>query len=245
MDELEISGKRYISSKRIARENKYHSDYIGQLIRAGKIVGTKVGRAWYVDEESFAAYLSQENKTYVPPSVTPAAIPSSVVVVPTEAPVVAEVAAEHVTETPAEKILINQEKNFAAHEPRTVEIKKTNLTYVPDSSPLFPEIAKRSNAVDSSHIARITLQQEVVPIVEHAPAPQKARTRGSKALSVIKGTSLVVVGVGVLGLVFFVSLGINSTVFVAKGKPASVGYSQEKTFCFISGNCQSTPSNTK
>ena len=52
MDELEISGRRYISSRRAAKENRYHMDYIGQLIRAGRIVGSKVGRTWYVDEES-------------------------------------------------------------------------------------------------------------------------------------------------------------------------------------------------
>ncbi len=60
MDELQISGKRFISSRRIARDNGYTSDYIGQLIRGGKVVGQKVGRAWYVDAESFDIYLSGE-----------------------------------------------------------------------------------------------------------------------------------------------------------------------------------------
>lgn len=57
MDELQISGKRFISSRRIAREHGYTSDYIGQLIRGGKIVGQKVGRAWYVEEHSFNIFL--------------------------------------------------------------------------------------------------------------------------------------------------------------------------------------------
>src|SRR5581483_6576957 len=57
MDELTISGRRFISSRRIARENGYTSDYVGQLVRAGKIKGQKVGRAWYVDAETFASYL--------------------------------------------------------------------------------------------------------------------------------------------------------------------------------------------
>lgn len=60
MDELQISGKRFISSRRIARDNGYTADYIGQLIRGGKVVGQKVGRAWYVDAISFDAYLGQE-----------------------------------------------------------------------------------------------------------------------------------------------------------------------------------------
>ncbi len=41
MDELEISGKRYISTRLAAKEHKYHADYIGQLIRAKKILGQK------------------------------------------------------------------------------------------------------------------------------------------------------------------------------------------------------------
>jgi hypothetical protein len=60
MDELEISGRRYISSARAAKEHKYHSDYIGQLVRGGRVAGQKVGRAWYVDAESLKDYLKKE-----------------------------------------------------------------------------------------------------------------------------------------------------------------------------------------
>lgn len=63
MDELEISGKRFISSKRAAKENRYHVDYIGQLIRGGKVIGSKVGRSWYVEEQSLAEYLGKEVST--------------------------------------------------------------------------------------------------------------------------------------------------------------------------------------
>ena len=60
MDELEISGKRYISTRLAAKEHKYHADYIGQLIRAKKILGQKVGRSWYVEEKSLAEYFGKE-----------------------------------------------------------------------------------------------------------------------------------------------------------------------------------------
>lgn len=82
MDELEISGKRFISSKRAAKENRYHVDYIGQLIRSGKVVGSKVGRTWYVDARSLATYLGKEYKvpdekpvvpTFAPAQTAPAA----------------------------------------------------------------------------------------------------------------------------------------------------------------------------
>jgi len=66
MDELEISGKRYISTRLAGKEHKYHSDYIGQLIRGGKVVGQKVGRSWYVEAESLAAYLGQETSASAP-----------------------------------------------------------------------------------------------------------------------------------------------------------------------------------
>lgn len=60
MDELEIAGKQYISTRRAGREHGYHSDYIGQLIRGKKVQGQKVGRSWYVDAESLAVYLGKE-----------------------------------------------------------------------------------------------------------------------------------------------------------------------------------------
>jgi hypothetical protein len=50
VDELEIQGKKYISSKRAAELTGYAKDYVGQLARGGKIPGTRVGRAWYVQE---------------------------------------------------------------------------------------------------------------------------------------------------------------------------------------------------
>lgn len=55
MDELEIQGRIYISSKRASELTGYAKDYIGQLAREGKIGGTRVGRAWYVDQEAILA----------------------------------------------------------------------------------------------------------------------------------------------------------------------------------------------
>ncbi len=52
MDELTIAGKKYISSKRASEITGYVKDYVGQLARGGKIPATRVGRAWYVDEQA-------------------------------------------------------------------------------------------------------------------------------------------------------------------------------------------------
>lgn len=50
MEELIIGEKRYISSKRAAKETGYAKDYIGQLCREGKVPAQLVGRSWYVLE---------------------------------------------------------------------------------------------------------------------------------------------------------------------------------------------------
>ena len=51
MDQLEIEGKQYISSKRASELTGYTKDYIGQLARGEKVIATRVGRAWYIQEE--------------------------------------------------------------------------------------------------------------------------------------------------------------------------------------------------
>lgn len=60
MDELEIKGRKYISSKRASELTGYAKDYIGQLARAGKIPGTRVGRAWYVEEKTLLSLTGSE-----------------------------------------------------------------------------------------------------------------------------------------------------------------------------------------
>jgi hypothetical protein len=69
MDELEISGKRFISTRLAAKLHKYHSDYIGQLIRGKKIAGQKVGRSWYVDAESLEAYFATPRVAEAPKQI--------------------------------------------------------------------------------------------------------------------------------------------------------------------------------
>lgn len=58
MDEIQISGKQYISSRRAAATHGYTADYLGQLIRSKKIRGQKIGRAWYIEAQSLAEYLA-------------------------------------------------------------------------------------------------------------------------------------------------------------------------------------------
>ena len=83
MDELQISGRKYISSKRASEITGYAKDYVGQLARGEKVPATRVGRAWYVDEEAIkkhAAITPQEE-------IAPTAVPKSVEYKPVFQPV--------------------------------------------------------------------------------------------------------------------------------------------------------------
>jgi hypothetical protein len=102
MDELEISGKRYVSTRRAAKEYKYHSDYIGQLIRGKKLLGRKVGRSWYVELDSLTTYFGKESAIAPSPLIA-----KEVVETPAPAPVqevVVERIVERVVEKPVEVI---------------------------------------------------------------------------------------------------------------------------------------------
>lgn len=51
MDEMILSNRKYVTTKRAARVTGYAQDYIGQLIRSGKLKATKVGKSWFVAED--------------------------------------------------------------------------------------------------------------------------------------------------------------------------------------------------
>ena len=55
MDELTVNQTKYISSKRAAEMSGYAKDYIGQMVRLGKLDAKRVGRAWYVNEDQIKA----------------------------------------------------------------------------------------------------------------------------------------------------------------------------------------------
>ena len=169
MDELQISGKRFISSRRLARDHGYTADYLGQLIRGGKVSGQKVGRAWYVDAASFDAYLGGEKTLAelpeekvlgsaspqpdhflqeVPPLQVPApAIESVPVVVPEKI-----------------KTVIEAPVHYIPLHIKTTETKpETGLRYYPDAESSLPEI--RSNR-------EVSIQAQAK--IFEAPLPRRA-----------------------------------------------------------------------
>lgn len=57
--QLVINGKRYLPSTELAREYSYTSDYISRLARDEKVLGTRVGRQWFLEPESLRTYIQQ------------------------------------------------------------------------------------------------------------------------------------------------------------------------------------------
>ena len=53
---LFFDNKKYISTKEASSKTGYSQDYIGQLVRKGKIDSKKIGRTWYVQEDSILNY---------------------------------------------------------------------------------------------------------------------------------------------------------------------------------------------
>jgi hypothetical protein len=63
--EIEVNGKKYLSSKLAARESGYAQDYIGQLARAGSIDAKRSGGLWYVDLDSVRAHKANSTESII------------------------------------------------------------------------------------------------------------------------------------------------------------------------------------
>ena len=228
MDELQISGKRFISSRRLAREYGYTADYLGQLIRGGKITGQKVGRAWYVDAASFEQYLGEEGPSVVAPViekevfVEPAAVEvveqdkeekKEAVVISVEKEEEKIPAAAAIEEEPIHHVplhIIKKEEPIEAEEERV----SGGLRYVVDDAPSLPEI--RFNEKES-RIAKIAQrEQEVTPAFEPARATKSSR-----------GSTLMLLGAGAAVFVFcaVVSSALSLNLSIEAGNAASTSYS--------------------
>lgn len=178
MDELEISGKRYISTRRAAKEHGYHSDYMGQLIRGKKVVGQKVGRAWYIEEQSLAAYLGKELQPVQreqqvqpeqPAHKEPESVPAPVerliaeVQAPAAAPqphIVAPAVPEH-SQPVAEEII----KEEAA--------QPTEARVAPQAEPRHEPLAQPP-AREIHHVPHMEERETFIPVHTQAPRAQEA-----------------------------------------------------------------------
>lgn len=174
---MEISGKRYISTRRAAREHGYHSDYMGQLIRGKKVVGQKVGRAWYIEEGSLNAYLglaapepikkeAPQEAQVVEISEKPAVVERLVVEEPEAAPVVAAPAPVEQQAEPAQ-------------EARPVQIEQQTPARAIYNEPFVPPVATPSAPVaQAQHVSytapRVQAEQETRILIHTVPAYEHA-----------------------------------------------------------------------
>lgn len=236
MDELQISGRRFISSRRIAKDHGYTSDYIGQLIRGGKITGQKVGRAWYVDAASFDTYLSGEKGASAAAPVHTEVEEPVPAQVQEETPVEAEpgqTASEAIGEEVEEKNEIGKEEivekekagSPAVSDEQSVAIRITKfgsaaptagLRYAAEDEPLLPVIEPRSAATRLMPGAEEAKRLDTSKVIHHVE--EKGGWKGP-------AVGLLVVGIIVFTASAFVSSSLIATMSVETGSPASVGYS--------------------
>jgi hypothetical protein len=61
-----LNGARYLSAREIARTHGYVRDYIARLCRQGKVHGYRLGRLWYVNADSFTAFIARNREADSP-----------------------------------------------------------------------------------------------------------------------------------------------------------------------------------
>ena len=108
---LTIDGRRYLSVKVAATLADYTADYVGQLCRAGKIIATRIGRAWYVEESSLIAH--KEAQVLKAEEVSPR---------------------EEASQSPARR------PTRTRISPRTIFKESSFIVYHKDDRPLMPEL---------------------------------------------------------------------------------------------------------
>lgn len=232
MDELEISGKRFISTRRAAKEYGYHADYISQLIRGKKLLGRKVGRSWYVEMESLTEYFGNEAQLHKPSEIVAKAVVEEIKDVQEEKK---KEIVEEPTEEKIEPVSIAQEEEkIETEEPArdsihipirrpsfepVVEKRQTTLRYVSDDAPTLP---RAYSSLYSGTAVMPQTQEEVQEVVQERFIPRENKEKRFGTPQLI-GISLV--GGVVLVLVMFTSIMVNTHLVIEAGKAASVGYS--------------------
>ena len=63
MQKISFGNKEYVKASAIAKRFRYTQDYVGQLCRNKKVDARLVGRTWYVEPDSVAAYRKTKHST--------------------------------------------------------------------------------------------------------------------------------------------------------------------------------------
>lgn len=170
MEELEIQGKKYISSKRASEITGYAKDYVGQLARGGKVPAQRVGRSWYVDESAIREHVGLENTAV---STLEEKSPSKEKVIPIHS---------------SDPHFLTPHQNAALHSLQRIKMQgipqsafKTwsKINYLEDERAILPEIVTRDVQPST-----VPLQIHVAKIVRHIPSSDGLESRIAK----IQGT---------------------------------------------------------
>ncbi|MES2213767.1 MAG: helix-turn-helix domain-containing protein [Patescibacteria group bacterium] len=139
---LSLDGKEYISASRAAEKLNYAQDYIGALIRTGKVPGRMIGRSWYVDYDSLVAHKKNRKSKKQNYSVNASApVPLIASVEALEAPRTIVPANDEVMHSDAPVFAFPVvKKDTIASSP------KTFFRYESDVKPRLPELLKREIA---------------------------------------------------------------------------------------------------
>ncbi|MDE2079461.1 MAG: hypothetical protein KGI73_03680 [Patescibacteria group bacterium] len=145
MDELEIQGKKYISSKRASELTGYAKDYIGQLARSGKIPGHRMGRAWYVDASALLGHSGTEGESAVPTEQALSTEVSSAPAPLAPAPSIPSPFTVHRLRAESGRVLLNKRRAVTPAMLRTMGISKREFPaswvtpiYFTDNGELLP-----------------------------------------------------------------------------------------------------------
>lgn len=227
MDELEIGGKRYLSTRRAGREHKYTADYIGQLIRAGKVVGKKVGRAWYVEEASLSRYLNGEpamQKQETEPVAYITEIKKQAATTVSEMPVGHSqqkvdnpVKTEISSDIPAAKnpFIPPPARRVPVDEERKITIRTPSLRYLSDDTPAIPVAPYRAfTKVVSAEVPTYDL--------EHVPNIEQVHEENRTTFFSL--ATIAAAGIITFALTAGVSMIVSSKTIVEEGQSAAAGY---------------------
>ena len=253
MDPLEISGRRFLSTRRAAKDHKYTADYVGQLIRGGKVVGKKVGRSWYVDEQSLNAYLSGALPEPVDPpvlkvkEVTEAPAPlaevkpavatvAEKVTEPVQVMVEEEKIEPHVVEKVVEEktfepIIVKSPMLEEHHIPirmqsPSAEKPSGGLRYVADDEPALPEM-KRKVVLTTAPPAIRMHQVSPVEHVEEEIEEEYIEVAPRRRLGAFAVVGVVIAAAATFSATAALSATLNSRIVVEEGQVAGVGYTFE------------------
>ena len=140
---LFFENKKFISSREAAKVAKYSIDYVGQLCRQGELECRRVGRSWYVCEESITAH--KKGFAY---SVVESKPGTSRIVSDKEKSTLLSSSPQ----TPADPIVadIQDSENKTVHQksvanpPSISDGGVSGFSYDQDSSPLLPQLSQKS-----------------------------------------------------------------------------------------------------